>query len=59
MSTPSSIVGEQYSSFSSPSRNSSSRLPAQVGVDLGGVLAGDQAGQRLRDVPVQAGRSTG
>ena len=28
-------------------------LAAQSGVDLGGVLAGDQAGQRLRDVPVQ------
>ena len=29
-------------------------LTAQVGMDLRGVLAGDQAGQRLRDVPVQA-----
>ena len=29
-------------------------LAAQLGMDLGGVLAGDQAGQRLRDVPVQA-----
>ena len=46
MSTPSSIVGEQYSSGSSPLRKASSRSSPVRRRHLGGVLAGVQAGQR-------------
>ena len=59
MSTPSSIVGEQYSSFSSPLAELLLALLADLGVDLGGVLAGDQPGQRAARRPGTGGRSTG
>ncbi len=53
MSTPSSIVGEQYSSLSSPLAELLFAVRPDLGGDLGGVLAGRQPCQGSRDVPVQ------
>ena len=53
MSTPSSIVGEQYRSWQLAVAEGVLALLAVLRGDLGGVLAGVQAGERAGRSPVE------